>query len=237
MATRLADGTVWTERAGLFGRRGGAILGALAILALVLLLGFALASYHSVDPAMNTAAGGPPVNVLGAPGAWAADLLLTLFGLPVALLLPPLVVIALRLWRGAEAGQWKRALPITVLAMALLDVALGLIRGGTVAPLPAGLGGAIGLGGAGAIDAGLARIAMPGWPEAPRIAAMLLLAVTGLACAFWAMGLSTTERQALFRRRAREAGGFGIAGEALPDTPVPPKAARRRIEPRADDAP
>ena len=129
LASRVANGPAWRGHARRIGVRSGAIVGALGILAGVLMLGFALASYHPSDPALMTAAGGPPRNLLGAPGAWIADLLLTVFGLSSALLLPPLVVVALRLWRGVEPGKWKRALPITLLAMILCDIMLALLRG------------------------------------------------------------------------------------------------------------
>ncbi len=136
MASRAAGGGAWRGHVRRIGTRSGAILGSLGIIAATLMLGFALASYRPSDPSLMTAAAGPARNVLGAPGAWISDLLLTLFGLPAALLLPPLVVVALRLWRGVEPGKWKRALPITVLAMLLCDVALALLRGTSMAPLP-----------------------------------------------------------------------------------------------------
>ena len=204
MATRIAGRPAWRDHARRMGQRGGAILGSLAILALTLMLGFALLSYSPTDPALNTAAGGPVHNVLGLPGAWTADLLLTLFGLPAVLLLPPLVVVALRLWRGVEPGRWLRALPIALVAILLCDVALALLRGGTLRPLPAGLGGAFGLGGAAAIDAGLAHITAPGWPAGVRVAAMAILAILGITMALWSLGLDADERAALFRRRARD---------------------------------
>src|SRR5687768_2420529 len=69
-------------------RRSGSFLGGLALVAISLLMLLALVSYQPSDPSPNTAAAGPVGNWLGMPGAWTADLLLSLFGLPVALLLP-----------------------------------------------------------------------------------------------------------------------------------------------------
>jgi S-DNA-T family DNA segregation ATPase FtsK/SpoIIIE len=89
MATRIAGTGNWRGQVQQLGRRVGAMLGALAVLAFALMIGFALASYSSTDPAMMTAAGGPVRNVLGPAGAWSADLLLTFFGLPAILLIPP----------------------------------------------------------------------------------------------------------------------------------------------------
>jgi S-DNA-T family DNA segregation ATPase FtsK/SpoIIIE len=204
MASRVASGTEWRGHARRIGVRSGAIVGALGIFAIALMLGFALVSYHSGDPSLMTASGGPALNVLGQPGAWAADLLLTLFGLPAGLLIPPLIVVALRLWRGVVPGKWMRALAITLLAMILCDIALALLRGTTIATLPGGLGGFFGLSIAKQIDAGLGLIRSPDLVIGLRVAAMALFAVLGLAAACWSFGLDSEERSALFRRRIRE---------------------------------
>ena len=233
MATR-ADGERWQgglkARAHAAGRRGGALIGALAILGGTLALGFALASYRTSDAAFNTAAGGAPANVLGQGGAWTADILLSLFGLPAALLLPPLVVVALRLWRGVAAGRWKRSLPIALVGIVLLDIGLALWRGGSSAGLPAGPGGVIGIGGAGAIGAASAGIADPAWAMGVHLGAMALLAVLGITLSLWALGLDAEERAALFRRRERaEAAAAPVTRprektrERI-DTPEPPRA-------------
>ena len=59
-------------------RRSWALLigGGLGAAALLLLL--ALVSYRPTDPSLNTAAAGPVRNWVGPPGAWSADLLLSL---------------------------------------------------------------------------------------------------------------------------------------------------------------
>ena len=90
--------------------RGSAIIGALFMGLATLLLAFALASYNSADPSLNTAAGGPPSNIIGTPGAWLSDIMLSTLGLPVLLLFPLLMVATARLWRGASlwdgGGCW-----------------------------------------------------------------------------------------------------------------------------------
>ena len=238
MATRIADGreqfSSLKRRAADVGARGGAMLGALAILGATLALAFALASYHPSDPAFNTAAGGTPANVLGAPGAWVADILLSLFGLPAALLLPPLVVVALRLWRGSAPGAWKRSLPIALAGIVLLDVALALFRGGSIAPLPAGMGGVLGLSGAAAIAAATSSIGNPGWATGVHLGLLALCAILGVTLSLWALGLDAEERAALFRRRAVEEDGIEAPvpvsrkrepTRAIPaDEPEPPRA-------------
>src|SRR5436305_1729392 len=87
MASR-AEAPHWrdTMKAGV--RRGGFVLAGTALFVLTVALVLALLSYHASDPALNTAAGGPARNWLGPVGAWIADILYTLVGLPVLLLAP-----------------------------------------------------------------------------------------------------------------------------------------------------
>ena len=56
------------------------IVAAIVIFASTVLMTVALASYHPGDPALNTASGGYPANLIGPPGAWFADIALSLFG-------------------------------------------------------------------------------------------------------------------------------------------------------------
>jgi S-DNA-T family DNA segregation ATPase FtsK/SpoIIIE len=217
----------WRDGLRLIGRRSGALLGATAVLAFTLMLGFALASYHGSDPAMNTAAGGPPRNIMGAPGAWIADLLLSLFGPPVALLLPLALIFGLRLWRGAPAGHWKKSLLMATGGIILLGIGLALFRGNSVSGLPAGYGGAFGLAGAAGLNWALAQIDAPGWAAAVRIAEMLLLAIGGIALWIWGLGLDAIERGWLFRSRSREA-------REAPRAPSRPKEQPRPVAPPAE---
>lgn len=75
------------------------------LLALALALAIALLTHDPSDPSWSTAAGGPPTNWLAAPGAYASDLLLMLFGLGCAFLLPVLALSGIRLLRGETAGR------------------------------------------------------------------------------------------------------------------------------------
>ncbi len=94
----------WRERFHAIARRSGAMAASLAALALTLMLAFALASYHPTDPSLNTAAAGPTDNLLGVPGAWAADMLLSLFGPAIVLILALPLLIATRLWRAQRSS-------------------------------------------------------------------------------------------------------------------------------------
>ena len=85
-------------------RRSGELIGAVMLFGAMLFLGVALATYHQTDPSISTAAGGPVLNWMGLPGAWAAERALFLFGWVAVLLLPLLYVFARKLWRLAEEG-------------------------------------------------------------------------------------------------------------------------------------
>ena len=78
----------------------GLALSAGAVAILVALIG-----YRPSDPSLNTRSGGDVQNMLGAPGAWTADLLLTLVGPLAVLVLPLLLLTGLRLVRSAAPGR------------------------------------------------------------------------------------------------------------------------------------
>lgn len=78
--------------------RSGALIGAIALMLATLFLALALLSYTPSDPSMNTVAGDHVANVMQAPGAWTADFLLWLLGVPIALILPLMAITARRLW-------------------------------------------------------------------------------------------------------------------------------------------
>src|SRR3954469_22900467 len=108
-------------------RRTTALLAGGAVGALAILAGLALLSYHPTDPSLNTAAAGPVRNWIGTPGAWIADLLLSLFGPAAALLLPLLALRRFRVARGAGAGRWGKALMLSVAGLVLLGAAASLL--------------------------------------------------------------------------------------------------------------
>jgi len=173
--------------------------GALGALALLLLL--ALVSYRPTDPSLDTAAAGPVRNWIGAPGAYAADLLLALFGPPAALLLPLVALAGFRLARLGTAGRWGRSLLLTLVAIVLIGAAAGLLVGGAVNGLPAAWGGALGLSLAKVVGLALAKIGDASVAQPFRIAAMVLLAAGGLAFAWFGLGLSADEREWIATRR------------------------------------
>jgi DNA segregation ATPase FtsK/SpoIIIE, S-DNA-T family len=114
-------------------RRIAQMTGAALLWGAAVFLALALASYTQTDPSPSTAAAGETIaNWMGATGAFMADRVLLIFGLPAVLLLPLLYVSARKLWRGYEhedepettAGGCRPAL--LMIAMALLATVLSL---------------------------------------------------------------------------------------------------------------
>jgi len=235
-------------------RRSGALLLGGSMGALALLLALALISYHPTDPSLNTAAAGPVKNWIGAPGAWAADLLLSLFGPAAVLLLPLLALRGLRVTRGVGAGRWARALLFTILGIVLLGAAAGLVAGGAVNGLPAAWGGALGLSVARLADFGLGAIPEPGIAQPLRMVALALAGLGGSVLLWYGLGLSADERAWIASRKLPRlpAPARGHAPEPLPEpedrpartpvvaTPEPPRtviADRPKAPERARERP
>ena len=157
MASR-AQPALWREtwRAGAV--RSGALILAMALFAATLILTLALASYRASDASLNTASGATPHNLIGAPGAWFADLALMLLGPAVALLLPVAPIVAMRLWRDQPPGHWLRMLRGATIGVVLMATALSFVSADAELKLPAGWGGVAGLSLVAAIHWALALI-------------------------------------------------------------------------------
>jgi S-DNA-T family DNA segregation ATPase FtsK/SpoIIIE len=166
----------------------------------------ALATHNSNDPSLNTAAGGPPTNWLGAFGAYLSDLLLLLFGLGAVFFLPVIALAGLRMIRLEPAGRLGRSLLIAGAGAILLGIALGLTSASAVSGLPAGWGGALGLAGAHGLAAAIGLIHNPQITGPLRFAALVIFALAGLGVAYLGLGLTEGERDwvaNVFRREPR----------------------------------
>ncbi|MDD3798538.1 MAG: DNA translocase FtsK 4TM domain-containing protein [Novosphingobium sp.] len=223
-------------------RRAVQMSGALALIAAMLFLALALASYHQTDPSASTAAGDEVANWMGRPGAWAAERALFLFGLVSILLLPLLYAFARKLWRDADGEEtphgmrWWREVAMLVFAMALLSTVMSLTFDSPGGSLPASTGGITGLLGAGAIHAVAARLpeAAQGWTILGLALACLAAGVVlaGRVFAFdWAQLLTVPAM--LRRTRARPADDADALFE--PRREDKPRAERR--SPAADSPP
>lgn len=192
MASRAQSQTPkWGDHMKRGALRSGALFGAAALVALAAALTIALLSYRPSDPAFNTA-GDITRNWMGVPGAWISDALLTLFGPPIGLIVPLILVIARRIWHDLPVGNWSRRMARALLGIVLIDCALGLAKHGSIAGLPAALGGGVGILGATGIDTLATLIPQP-------MAAYWALKVVGVGLAIagivvWAINLGLDAR-------------------------------------------
>ncbi|MEO0057288.1 MAG: hypothetical protein RIT17_738 [Pseudomonadota bacterium] len=171
-------------------RRLAQMAGAGALLGATIFLALALVSYTQTDPSPSTAAATDEVaNWMGLAGAWVADRVLLMFGLPAALLLPLLYVSARKLWRDVENGDapedtaWWLPTGLLLIAITLLSTVLALAFEGPGGTLPAQAGGLAGLLGAWTIEGIAAQIAgdAQGW----------VILAAALACLATGVGLLT----------------------------------------------
>jgi S-DNA-T family DNA segregation ATPase FtsK/SpoIIIE len=124
-------------------RRGGALIGGTLLFLGVLVLALALISFHAQDPSLNTAAGGPPHNMMGSFGAWVSDILFMLLGAPVWMLMPVGLIAANRLWQDRPADGWGKMLRGALIGAVLLGAALAFVP--LDSTLPTGRAGLAGL--------------------------------------------------------------------------------------------
>ncbi len=202
MATRA---TQWRDHVKRGARRGWAMLAGAGMALATLLYALAIGSYHPVDRALNTAAGGRPTNLLGGFGAWISDLLLTGFGPAIALVIPLMLVAAFRLWRGVSMQGWQRRLAGVLLGIGVMGISLALFRSGSYPGLPGGLGGVVGFALASVIGWGEGMIPT-GEVAAPVHAVLIgIFGIIGVVIWSRALGLDADERAWLFARRWKRA--------------------------------
>ncbi|WP_186419885.1 DNA translocase FtsK 4TM domain-containing protein, partial [Bosea sp. CS1GBMeth4] len=124
-------------------RRAAEIAG-MAMLAVMIAVAVALATWSVDDPSLNNATRGTVRNLLGRPGAMVADLAMQLLGLGVvALLLPPLLW-ALRLIRFHLFDRSALKLVLWVVGIVSTAAVASALPATPRWPLPTGMGGVIG---------------------------------------------------------------------------------------------
>ncbi len=215
MATN-AQPMLWRDAMKAGAKRSGAMIGATILFVAIIVIAIALISYSPADPSFSTAAGGPVANKLGSGGAMLADLLLTIFGVPVAMLLPLGLIVSVRLWRDVPVGPWPQMLRDCLIGVLAMGTTLAFVSGEAILSLPAGYGGVIGWSIARAVQGLIHLIGVP-------VAELWTIRVVALATALfgvwrWAKGLTIeipdgTFRMPKFERRAR-------VGADAPDTLV-----------------
>ncbi|MBX3593657.1 DNA translocase FtsK 4TM domain-containing protein [Sphingomonas sp.] len=225
MASRVQP-TEWRNTMKAGARRSGALVGAIALYVLTAAAVLAVGTYDGGDPSWNTAAGGPAKNLLGAPGAWLADLLLALGGLPVVMLAPVGLIVATRLWKGEGAGAWGRMLAGACAGVALMGAALAVVSSRAVMELPGGWGGIAGLSIARALHA---LLDLAGEPTVTLWGGRVFGLVCGLTgVVLWARSVQFDMRQHIrlpkFERAARPAEDDAPVDDAVDAfTPAAPK--------------
>ncbi|HVF93081.1 MAG TPA: DNA translocase FtsK 4TM domain-containing protein, partial [Sphingomonas sp.] len=241
MATRAQPGLLReTVKAGAV--RSSALFGALALFVVTLLMVLALASYRASDPALNTASGATPQNLVGLPGAWFADLALTLFGPAVVLLLPVAPIVGMRLWRAQPPGRWLRTLRNAAIGVALMATALAFVSDASVLALPAGWGGVVGLSVAHVVAWALAFADNPAITTWGMRATGLLAMVSGVVIWAKSVELGLGDRQWRPRRiprityaADRDDAEAGVEIEEAEDEPL--TLNRKAVPPRPIAAP
>ncbi|MFZ1921026.1 MAG: DNA translocase FtsK 4TM domain-containing protein [Xanthobacteraceae bacterium] len=119
-------------------------LGGIALLTLAIIAAIALATWSVHDPSLSHATDAPVHNLLGLPGAVAADLMMQLLGLGSLALLLPIAVWGYRLL-GHRPLRHERLRVLLWLAGAVLTAAFASsLPRSPHWPLPSGLGGVVG---------------------------------------------------------------------------------------------
>jgi S-DNA-T family DNA segregation ATPase FtsK/SpoIIIE len=129
-------------RAGL--RRRARELSGLAMLAGGAALGLALATWSSRDPSLTHATNGPVRNLLGFPGASAADVLMQLLGLAAVALVIPVAIWGWRLLSRRPLGRERLRVFAWLLGFLATATFASCLPATASWPLPSGLGGVLG---------------------------------------------------------------------------------------------
>ncbi len=141
---RSADLSIWTDDLRNMVRRRLRECGGVALMTLAVMMMVALGTWSVQDPSLSHATNAPVRNLLGRPGAVAADLMMQLFGIASLILVLPVVVSGCRLIAHRRSGhQWWRVLLWLTAILSACGFASGLPRTASW-PLPTGLGGVIG---------------------------------------------------------------------------------------------
>ncbi len=205
-----------------FVRRRAVEIGGIVLFAAAAALALALASFDAQDPTFNNATARAATNLLGRPGAFAADLLLQTLGAAAVL---PALALAAWSWRIAShrgLPRWWLNVAIQPIALILLTAALAALPTPAHWPLHAGFGGVVGQ----AVLQGLTLPALSamGWPFGAWPVG-LLFGVLAVAPIVLTLGLSFDEWHVLGRGLGQGAGatarglwrGSQVAGTGLAD--------------------
>ena len=159
-----------------FLRRRAAELTGCALLALVLALAVALVTWSVQDPSLNHAAAGRVRNLLGAPGAVVADIVMQLIGLASIAMLAAPAFWGFRLVAHRRLDNGARRVLTYCASVACAAGLASLMPATDRWPLPTGLGGVIGDALAGLPQRFIAHTPLTGLVEGILFAAAFVLA-------------------------------------------------------------
>ncbi len=166
----------------ILGRRMREVSGVL-LLAMACATTISLASWSVSDPSLSHAVEGPVRNLLGRPGAIAADLMMQLLGIASLGLVIPVALWGWRLLTHRVLDREKVRVALWLLGAILAAGAAACLPVTKAWPLPTGLGGALG-------DA-LLRVSGIATGERPGAATGLILALSLLAVASFSIAVAS----------------------------------------------
>src|SRR5271165_3973662 len=191
-------------------RRAAEMLGIFA-LAGVGSLGLALLTWSVADPSLNHATNAPVHNLLGAPGAIAADMVMQMLGLGCIAALAPPAFWGWRLLTARRLHHPRLKIGLYLLGIAATSALASLLPAPGSWPLPTGLGGVAG-------------------------DALLVLPRRLVSSSTWGLAASGAAFAALAILALAAAAGVGFARHPLvADTPEVAKNARNQAQARFDD--
>ena len=119
-------------------------LGGFGLLVVATLLALALATWSVQDPSLSHATNAPVRNLLGAPGAIVADLLMQVLGIAALAFILPIAIWGWRLMTHRPLRQERLRLLFWILGVVLCAGCAAALPRSPAWPLPVGLGGVIG---------------------------------------------------------------------------------------------
>jgi S-DNA-T family DNA segregation ATPase FtsK/SpoIIIE len=222
---------------GEFMRRRFFELSGLALIVFAVAAVLAMATFDPSDPSFNTAASGQTNNLLGYPGAVAADLALQTFGLASSVAVIAFLCWGLRLLRQQAVPRAAHRIAGLLLTLMLAALALEMLPVPQAWPLNPGMGGLVGR----QLSVWLAAVAGGhGFLTDPLIVG-LVTGAASLAATAWLMSFSFAEWRAGWERIRGLSNYFRRTRESEPRARTTkrkePRAAKRgRAEPYLDVA-
>jgi len=145
MIERSLDGmAVLTSELGAMARRRVTELCGIVLISLAMMAALALASWSVADPSLSHATDAPVRNLMGWPGAVAADLMMQLLGLGALAFVLPVAIWGYRLLGHRAMGRERLRVMLWPVGAVLAAASASCLPRSAHWPLPCGLGGVIG---------------------------------------------------------------------------------------------